>query len=106
MAQLQYAFAFGAQQHLGDMQGAEAFAGALDAGEELLGRDGDIGQLRGFRVAVVAILAIGDSVGFAEVIQQGLAAASALILGETHDGIQVLLRHQALSAFLLVDEIF
>ena len=106
MAQLQEAFALRAEQHLGDVRGAEPFPGALDAGEELLGRDGDIGQLRGFGVAVVAVLAVRYRVGLAEVIQQRLAAAIALILGKAHDGIQMLLGHQALGAFLLVDKIF
>jgi len=50
-------------------------------------------------------LQFGYRVGFAEVIQERLAAAIALILGKAHDGIQMLLGHQALGAFLLVDKI-
>jgi len=52
MAQLQEAFALRAEQHLGDVRAPKTFAGALDAREELLGRDGYIGQTAGLRRAV------------------------------------------------------
>ena len=63
VAEAQDAFALRAEQNIGHVRGAKAFAGAFDAGEELLRREGDIGQGRGFGVAVIAVVAILGGVG-------------------------------------------
>ncbi len=51
-------FVLRAKQHIGDVACAEAFACAFDAGQELLGGDGDIGQFVVGWSAIVAIVAV------------------------------------------------
>ena len=87
------------------MTGAELLIRAFDAGEEFLCGDGDVGQRDGGGVAVVAVGAIVGCVGFAEVVQQRLAATGQLVFCIADNGIQVLDGDAFFLALFLVDEI-
>ena len=86
VAQLANAGGVAAQQHVHHMGGAEALAGAEDSGEGLAGHFGDIGGAFGFEAEVA--VAAGLRQGFAEMLQQHLAAAAGG-LAEADQGIEL-----------------
>ena len=105
MLVFEHFFVLRAQQNVNHVRRPEPFAAALDAGEEFLSRDGDVGQAGGFGGAVVAILAVEGGVRFAEIVQERLAAAVDLVFGITDDGIQMLDRHPPLFPLLIFDKV-
>ena len=86
------------------MRSAKALAGALDAREELLGRDGDVHR---FIAAPSGSYRTCRSFQWCRSRRNKPAAARAgrRALGVSDEGMQVLFGHLALGLFLLIDEV-
>ena len=87
------------------MTGAKFFIRAFDAGEELLSVEGDVRQRCRGGGTVVAVGAVVGFVGFAEVVEERLAAADPFIFRISDNCIQMLNRYTFFTAFFLVNEI-
>src|SRR5439155_11825741 len=74
MAELAQPLALAAHQHLGQVRGAEALAGAIDARQRLLRRDRAVEA--GDRLQAGVAIAAGLAALLAEIIEQHLAAAT------------------------------